>query len=368
MESSAPLRGVLAPQILAWLFGAPQSCRTRRAACVSASPPFLFPLLQVFFSMRHLLVVVKLGVLGALAFALGVLAGVAGSPLHWSFDLAAQLLLPAIVVAGAAALVAAVCRWKRIAGAGLVTAVAAYFVAAPFTAAPPPVAEDAARFKVLLFNVWFANGRIANVRDMVRDANADIVVFVEVTPRIVNELQALGALYPYRFDCVGSGGCDIAIFSRTRLSSPAVKATADPERSPVVQIETQVAGCRMKLFATHMTRPFPNRPYWAQRAQAEEIAGDVAAWPGAKLVLGDFNGAPWGYVMQTIAERGSVRILTGAGGTWHSRLPPQLRIPIDHMLAGPGLSFVSRRVLPKIGSDHLPVLAEIAVTDPGQCG
>ena len=318
--------------------------------------------------MRYLLFVVKLAVLGGLGFALVVLAGVAGSSLHWSFDLAAQFLLPAVVVAGAATLAAAACRWPRIAGGGLATAVAAYLVAAPFPSAPSPVAKDAARFKVLLFNVWHANWRLDDVREMVRDTDADIVVFVEATPRIIGELQPLGALYPYRFDCVGSGRCDIAVFARTRLSSPAVKATADPDRSPVVQIETQVAGCRMKLFATHMTRPFPNRPYWAQRAQAEEIAGDVAGWPGAKLVLGDFNAAPWGYVMRTIAERGNVRVLTGAGGTWHSRLPPQLRIPIDHMLAGPGLSFVSRRVLPRIGSDHLPVLAEIAVTDPGQCG
>jgi endonuclease/exonuclease/phosphatase (EEP) superfamily protein YafD len=45
-----------------------------------------------------------------------------------------------------------------------------------------------------------------------------------------------------------------------------------------------------------------------------------------------------------------------------------MRIPIDHMMAGPGLSFVSRQVLPRIGSDHAPVLAEIAVTDPSQCG
>lgn len=318
--------------------------------------------------MRYLLFLVKAAVLAGLAFALVVLAGVAGSSLHWSFDLAAQFLLPAAVLAGMSALAAVVFQWPRIAGAGVVTTVAAYLVAAPFTSASPPVAKDAARFKVLLFNIGRANGWIASVSDMARESGADIVVFVEATPHIVRRLQSLSAIYPYRFDCIGYEQCDIAIFSRTRLSSPAVRATADPERSPVVQIETQVAGCRMKLFATHLTRPFPNRPYWAQRAQAEEVAGDVAAWPGAKLVLGDFNAAPWGYVMRMIAERGNVRILTGAGGTWHSRLPPQLRIPIDHMLAGPGLSFVSRRVLPKIGSDHLPVLAEIAVTDPGQCG
>jgi endonuclease/exonuclease/phosphatase (EEP) superfamily protein YafD len=322
--------------------------------------------------MTRFLLGLKAAVWAALGSVQAVLIGVAGGSLHWSLDLAAQFLLPAIIVAGTATLVAAICRWPITAGSGVVAVVAAYLTAMPFTTAPAPVAKEAARFKVLLFNVWFRNGRLDDVRKMVEAENPDIVVLVETTPRIGREMQALSALYPYRFDCIGMGsrkwGCDITIFARSRLTSPAVKETSDPERSPLVQIDTMVAGCKLKLFATHMTRPFPNRPWWAQRAQAEEIAKDVAMWPGAKLVLGDFNAAPWGHVIRTIETGGNVSVLTGAGGTWPSILPPQMRIPIDHMLAGPGLSFVSRQVLPKIGSDHLPVVAEIAVTDPSQCG
>jgi endonuclease/exonuclease/phosphatase (EEP) superfamily protein YafD len=318
--------------------------------------------------MRILLNAVWFFVLFGLVWSAMALIGVSAASLHWSFDLAGQFLLPAMVVAASAALAAAIFQWWRLAGVAAAIAVSAYLTAMPWTTAPTPVAAEAPRFKVLLFNVWFANGRLDQVRAMVTEVNPDIVVFVETTQRIRDALRPLESQFPYRFDCIGNGRCDITIFSRSRLTSPAVKATADPERSPLVQIDTQLAGCQMKIFATHMTRPFPNRPWWAQRAQADEIAGDVGAWPGAKLVLGDFNAAPWGYVMRTIAERGNVNILTGAGGTWPSRLPPQMRIPIDNLLVGPGLSFVSRDVLPKIGSDHLPVVAEIAVTDPGQCG
>lgn len=318
--------------------------------------------------MRFLLNALWLGVVAAVCGTLGVLVGVAGASLHWSFDLAAQFLLPATVAAGAAALVAVLFRWPRLAIAGACAALIAYATSLPFTATPATVARDAPRFKVLLFNIWVWNRRFAEVREMVARENADIVVFVETTARGRNELQALSALYPYKFDCVGSGRCDIMIFARSRLTVPATKTTGDPEASPVVNVETEVAGCRMKLFATHMTRPFPNRPFWAQRAQAREIGSDVGAWPGAKLLLGDFNAAPWGYVVRTIEERGCVAAATGAGGTWPSLLPPQMRIPIDHVMVGPGLSVVSRRVLPRIGSDHLPVATEIAVTDPSQCG
>jgi endonuclease/exonuclease/phosphatase (EEP) superfamily protein YafD len=123
----------------------------------------------------------------------------------------------------------------------------------------------------------------------------------------------------------------------------------------------------MTLLATHLTRPFPHRPYGSQREQAREIGGVVGGIAGAKLVFGDFNGAPWAYVVRTIEARGNVRAVSGPGGTWPSALPSQLRIPIDHVMAGPGLSFVSRRVLPATGSDHVPVVVEVAVTDPSQC-
>ncbi|MCE9650195.1 MAG: endonuclease/exonuclease/phosphatase family protein [Parvibaculum sp.] len=309
----------------------------------------------------------RAGVIAALGWTLCVLSGVAGASLHWSFDLAAQFLLPATVVGATAAVVALICGWVRIAGVAVIATVVAFVVAMPWVATPAPVPREATRFTLLLFNVWFNNGRLEDVRRMVERSNADVVVLVEITPRIRDAMQSLNKTYPYKFDCTGAGRCDIMIFSRSRLLPREIKETSDPDRSPLVSAETDLGGCALTLFATHMTRPFPNRPYWAQRAQAEEIGSDVAAPSGAKLVVGDFNAAPWGYVMQTIAKRGGVNVLTGAGGTWPSTLPPQLRIPIDNVLASPGLSFVSRQVLPKLGSDHLPVLAEIAVTDHSAC-
>jgi endonuclease/exonuclease/phosphatase (EEP) superfamily protein YafD len=307
------------------------------------------------------------GVLAGLGFTLCVLIGITGASLHWSFDLAGQFLLPATVVGLAVTVVALICGWVRITCAAVLATAVAFVFAMPFTAAPAPVSKEATRFTLLLFNVWYRNGKLDDVQAMIERSNADIVVLVETTTRVRDAMQKLGTIYPYKLDCIGSGRCDIAIFARSRLTPREVKATDDPDRSPLVSVETDIAGCRLTLFATHMTRPFPNRPYWAQRAQAEEIGGDVGTVAGAKLIVGDFNAAPWGYVMHAIMERGRVNVLTGAGGTWPSALPPQLRIPIDHMMAGEGLRFVSRRVLPATGSDHLPVLAEIAVTDRAGC-
>ena len=311
--------------------------------------------------------VLRLGLLAGLVGMFGVLVGVAGASWHWSFDLAAQFLLPASISGVAIVAVALIFNWVRIAGAAVMATAIAFVVAMPFTASPAPVPKEATRFTLLLFNVWYHNGKLDDVRKMVEKSNADIVVLIETAPRVSAAMQSLSEIYPYRFDCASSPGCEIMMFARSRLTPRFVKATSDPDASPLVAVDTDIAGCGLTLFATHMTRPFPNRPYWAQRAQAREIGGDVGSSAGAKLIVGDFNAAPWGYVIGTIMQRGGVDVLTGWGGTWPSALPSPLRIPIDNMLASRGLSFVSRRVMPTIGSDHVPVLAEIAVTDRTAC-
>lgn len=309
---------------------------------------------------------VRWAVLAGLAVATGAVAGTAAAPFHWSFDLLAQLLLPAGAVALVTVPLAAFARRPAVAGFAAVVALLACALAMPSLTAPGPVAAEASRFKVLLFNVWYSNPRPADVAKIIARENADLVVLIELSGTARKALTAVVNTYPYKFDCAGAG-CDGLIFSRARLIPQGAFRTSDPDRSPYVMIGTDIAGCRLTLVSTHMTRPFPNRPYWGQRAQAEEIGAAVGLIPGAKLLVGDLNAAPWGYVVRTIEARGNVRAATGPGGTWPSLLPAQLRIPIDHIMAGPGLSVASRRLLPGTGSDHVPVVAEIAVTDASQC-
>ena len=309
---------------------------------------------------------VRWAMLGGLAGTAGAIVGVVGASLHWSFDLLAQLLLPGAALALLIVPAAALARWPAIAGGAAVVALMALALALPSTTPPGPVEANAPRFSVLLFNMWFGNKRVGDVARLIQQENADLVVVLETSLKARNALTGVAHSYPYRFDCTASG-CDVIMFSRGRLMPQTIARTSDSNRSPYVTVTTELAGCRMTLLATHMTRPFPHRPYDSQREQAREIGGVVGGIAGARLVLGDFNAAPWAYVVRTIEGRGGVRAATGSGGTWPSVLPQQIRIPIDHIMTSPGLDFVSRRVLDGTGSDHAPVLVELAVSDSSQC-
>lgn len=299
-------------------------------------------------------------ILGA---CLAPIAGFWGSSVHWSFDLASQFLLPSVIVACAVAIIAGFARWAGIGASALAIAVVASVNAGPWTTRSVTPESAGAKFSVLLLNVGYRNQNIADVGALIQSTKADLVVLLEVTPRIRQGLKDVITTYPHHVDCPEGVPCGFVVLSRSSLLLQDMKS---PGYSRMV-LNARLSGCDMKLVLAHLTRPYPFNSTTAQSEQAIAIGNEVASWQGAKLVMGDFNAAPWGQITQTIASRGKLSILTGPGGTWPTYLPKQMRIPVDHMLASPGLRFVKREVLERVGSDHAPVFAEVAVTDPSQC-
>jgi len=300
-------------------------------------------------------------------FVVAVCIGVALADVHWLFDLMALPLQPAFVVSLIAGLVAlALRRWRLAAAAGAATVVAfalTWLWTQP-AAAPPP---DAQRFTLLLYNVYFHNTELADVARRIEAIDADVVVLLEVTAEGREKLRTLDAHYPQRFECWQSAGCDILVFSRFQIKEPHIDFVGKIQRSPIAWFETSAAGCGMNIFATHLTRPWPFAPISAQDTQGDDLAAALRGWPGPKVVVGDLNAVPWGHLVKTVTNQANLHDSLGATGTWHAKLPPLLRLPIDHAMATEGLAFASRKVLTFTGSDHAAVLSEIAIADRTKC-
>ncbi len=300
-------------------------------------------------------------------FVFAVCGGTLLVNVYWLFDWMALPLQPAFIVSLLAGLVALALRRWRLAGAAAVATVSAFALAWPWTQAPPPPKPDAARFSLLLYNVYFHNAALDQVAQRVEAIDADIVVLLEVTAEGREKLRSLDAHYPQRFECWQSRGCDILVFSRFPIKEPHIDFVGTIDRSPIAWFETSPAGCGMNIFATHLTRPFPFAPVAAQGQQADDLAAALRGWPGPKLLVGDFNAVPWGHVVKTVTEQANLHVSLGTGGTWHAKLPPLVRLPIDHVMATEGIAFASRKVLTLTGSDHAAVLTEVAIEDRTRC-
>ena len=287
---------------------------------------------------------------------------------HWFADFASHFLLPSVLAACVVSILAGLLQRGLTGAAALGVAIAASLGPGTWTSQPNPVPENLARFKVLQFNVWYRNGEPARMVEAIRSSGADLVVLLEATPRLRAALDGLADVYPSRLACPDGDPCDIVVLARGPLAFERLSRTSDRNRSPVLSFRTTLADCPLTVHAVHLARPFPFSAHDMQPGQARDVASAIARTVGPRIVVGDFNAAPWGQVMQTITTRAGVSLLGGPGGTWPVRLPQQMRIPIDHVAAGQGLAPVRRQVLAPAGSDHAPVLATIAVTDPSSCG
>lgn len=153
----------------------------------------------------------------------------------------------------------------------------------------------------------------------------------------------------------GEGESGIAVLTRLplrRVASLAVGPTyLDPApRRTALDVEIDIEGTSLRLVAVHLTSRLPHGPPIQLRRLARLLPP-----PGTSAVVaGDHNF--WGPGVVGLM-RGWRRVVRGR--TWPTRAPHS---QIDHILIRPGdIEVVAARVLPDLGSDHLPLRAQLCM-------
>jgi len=154
-----------------------------------------------------------------------------------------------------------------------------------------------------------------------------------------------------------------ALISRLPLFEPAVHWPG-----PILEASVELGGPRLRVLGAH-----PVRPGRAEMTRSRNLVlaalGELAGAQPAVVVLGDLNLTEATPRFGELLEAGRLtdtRVGRGPMGTWRVKVPRLhwdlrlLRLPLDHVLIGPSLVALDRQLGPDIGSDHLPVLAEVA--------
>ena len=134
---------------------------------------------------------------------------------------------------------------------------------------------------------------------------------------------------------------------------------------PAPMVVLDVEGVAVTLLGIHAVSPFNEERAMQRDVELLAVADWVVEQSGNVVVVGDFNATPWSWAFERLVEvTGLENSLDGFGvqRTWPAG-NVLLRIPIDHLLHSDGLTVVDRRVLPGYGSDHLPLVVELAVSD-----
>lgn len=223
-----------------------------------------------------------------------------------------------------------------------------------------PAGRDGPRLRILSFNVLAHNPEYDKVRDFIKSESPDVAVFFEADSRWPPELSQLADLYPYQKFRPQEGHMGVALLSRIPFEH-AEFHHLDPA-CPAGLMRFRIGDRPVTIIATHV---FPPTAAWKtarRNAQLEEVAKLVRAETNPVIVIGDYNATSWSSAFRQLRNSTGLRDSRRGFGVQPS-WPAQarlLRIPIDHCLTSHELRVLNRRLGPGCGSDHLPVIVDLA--------
>lgn len=252
---------------------------------------------------------------------------------------------------------------------------------------PPAPSGSPFRLRLIQFNTWEELADPTGVANWIAGQQPDVVTIEDVTWPLREALIRRGFQYTsgvedvtwplrqalirrgFRYD---SGVENVAIFSRPRrirapfaipgplwATMPAFASATFPSPD---------GGPPFTVVATHLKWPtLADR--WQTRATLAALLDRYAH--DRLIVAGDFNLTPWSFALQRLDRRFGLERRDRAISTWPSQRPlgrtlvplPAI-LPIDHVYAGTAWRTVMINRGPRLGSDHYPLVVDLALAKP----
>jgi len=293
-----------------------------------------------------------------LLIAVAALSGVG----HRWIDLLAQFVAPALFVALVLAVLALLLRQRLATAAYAIAGLALLIAVWPQWAAPAGTSRrDAPVLRLYSANLWARNTNVEAITRSIADADADIVILIELGDAPAARLDQVLNGYPYRvitprIDRYG-GAARSVIAARFPLT--AINDRPDGLHDVTAVAQTPLGP--LNVVGVHLTRPWPFQYQWGQISQVQALAAVRADLTGPVIVAGDFNSVSTGRIGRQVRVEAGLRPASGWPGTWPSFAPSVVGLTIDQVYRSPDLSFVRRRLGRPTGSDHRPVITEFTL-------
>lgn len=216
----------------------------------------------------------------------------------------------------------------------------------------PVTADRVPDLSLISFNVLGENPRGADLADFLIEEAPDVAVILEA-PALHDHLDQMWAAFPFNAGCGPGDRCDMAVFSRHRLSGVEVLPFYSlPGRLIVATLELETGP--VTLIAAHLTKPYYGD--WHD-LQLERLAELLDRIEGPLILAGDFNSQPFVRAFRRVLlERSGLRLASRMQQTWPALGLAGSRyagFAIDHVLVRGEVSPVSVELIEDpIGSNH----------------
>lgn len=231
-----------------------------------------------------------------------------------------------------------------------------YFGAEQQRASAPPTC------RAMLINVNTGSGRPDLVAQAIDQFRPDLLLLEEISDKWVAALSQQLKQYPNSRVMPRDDNFGIGLYSKHPLVDGEIRYLGDAEIPSVVAVVQSPAG-RFTIIGTHPLPPASGENTRLRDGQLTELPTIVKQANSPVLLIGDLNATPWCSEFHRLLRESGLRNSSQGRGvqpTWPTFMP-LLLIPIDHCLYGPGMRVTAKRVGPKVGSDHYPIIVDFVL-------
>jgi endonuclease/exonuclease/phosphatase (EEP) superfamily protein YafD len=223
-------------------------------------------------------------------------------------------------------------------------------------------------FRVMSYNVLYRNQDLGAILSIVRQEKPDILLLQEVTPTIARALQTLSA---ENLDNEFHFAYDPQISQAIVSSYPLTALESAPAKGRTQKVLVHTPGGPISVWNSHIVVP---APWQRQYRQVTALVEDLASEQGPLILGGDFNttyGSETYWLINQNLRNAHRQAGWGFGFTFPAHAPRLRGIPIltpvlriDHIFHSSHFLASNAYTLKAAGgSDHLPVVAELVLTD-----
>lgn len=218
--------------------------------------------------------------------------------------------------------------------------------------------------RVLQLNTWASNRHPQRIANLLTDTGPDIAALEEITAENYDFLRKHPVMKNYP---------SVVRLEKDRLvllsQYPLVGEPQFSIHPALMKAKILWKGRPITVMVVHTWRPIGD--YRQYQHQLQRLGALVRAENHPVIVMGDLNTGPWSAPFQRlIRETGLRNTQVGQGiQPTYPYIFPKTQIPtwmpllpIDHVLASPDFSTFKRWNGPFVGSDHLPVFVELALS------
>lgn len=231
-----------------------------------------------------------------------------------------------------------------------------------------PIDPDALPLKVLSFNVLGTNSQYDQVIDWVKAQEPQVAVFQEVVPPWPDELQKLRTTFPYHFRVAE---LQMDVFSKLPILDPDFQKFG--KMRGFIRFTVDL-GRPVTIYATH-TYPqfhFGMEGFGYHREHlVDGLPADVNTHRGTPvIILGDLNSTMWSPHYAALVQKTGLKNARKGFGVCPSlgqekNWTPWTAVAFDHCLISGDIGVARFATGPYLGSDHLPIVAELRIPRAG---